>query len=75
MRLTVELTASFLILLSMWFAADKSLLAPWLGMLGCIILVALFIQQRQWGLLPMELFAIALYFRQALRWRKARVTP
>ena len=73
MRLTAELTASFLILLSMWFAADKSLLAPWLGILGCIILVALFIQQQQWGLLPMELFAIALYSRQALRWRKARV--
>ena len=74
MRLTAELAASFLILLSMWFAADKSLLAPWLGMLGCIVLVALFIQQQQWGLLPMELFAIALYSRQALRWQQARVT-
>jgi F0F1-type ATP synthase assembly protein I len=74
MRLTAELTASFLILASMWCAADKSLLAPWLGMLGCIILVALFIQQQQWGLLPMEIFAIALYCRQALRWRNARVS-
>lgn len=74
MRLTAELTASFLILLSMWFAADKSLLAPWLGILGCIILLVLFTQQQQWGLLPMELFAIALYCRQALRWRNARVT-
>jgi hypothetical protein len=37
-------------------------------------LVALFIQQQQWGLLPMELFAIALYCRQALRWRNARVS-
>jgi hypothetical protein len=49
MRFSAELTASFLILASMWCAADKSLLAPWLGMLGCIILVALFVQQQQWG--------------------------
>jgi hypothetical protein len=41
MRFSAELTASFLIFVSMWCAADKSLLAPWLGMLGCIILVAL----------------------------------
>ena len=73
MRLTAELAASFLILASMWLAADKSLLAPWLGILGCIILLALFTQQQQWGLLPMELFAIALYCRQALHWRNARV--
>jgi hypothetical protein len=49
MRLIAELTASFLILASMWFAADKSLLAPWLGALGCIILVVLFIQQHNGG--------------------------
>ena len=46
MRLTAELTASFLILSSMWFAADKSVLAPWLGILGCIILVGLFIHSN-----------------------------
>ena len=74
MRFSAELTASFLILSSMWFAADKRLLAPGLGILGCIILVALFIQQQQWGLLPMELFVIVLYSRQALRWQKARVS-
>ena len=73
MRFSAELTASCLVLVSMWCAADKSLLAPWLGILGCIILIALFIQQQQWGLLPMELFAIALYSRQALRWWNTRV--
>ena len=42
------------------------------SILGCIILVAPS-NNSNGGLLPMELFAIALYCRQTLHWRNARV--
>jgi hypothetical protein len=70
MTLPFEILGGVLILISMWLTGGKNLLAPSIGIMGCLVLAGIYVYQGNWGLLAFEGTGIALYAKQHIQWRR-----